>query len=60
MPGGVTEKMKRLLARDELSEGDLPDVPDEDPEDRHPHYEHMIHTPDEGRETDGQKTVTKC
>lgn len=45
--GGMTEKVKRLLARDELSEGDLPDVPEEEPSDKAPYWEYMIHTPDE-------------
>ena len=44
----MTEKVKRLLARDELSEGDLPDVPEEEPSDKAPYWEYMIHTPDEG------------
>ena len=57
----MTEKVKRLLARDELSEGDLPDVPEEEPSDKAPYWEYMIHTPDEGekRQADRQANTQK-
>ncbi|XP_063688726.1 coiled-coil domain-containing protein 171-like isoform X2 [Bolinopsis microptera] len=47
--GGIAGKMRMFVGKEpELSETDLPDVPEEDPVERPPHYEYMVHTPDEG------------